>query len=69
MRLYYVKSLFWGSLLGIYYGEKRLPFPIQYLPKEGEVGDIKFDLSIINSIVKDLVKLHDSFSKWYLANH
>lgn len=63
MRFYYTRSLFWGSLIGIYYGEKRLPFPIQYLPKEGEVGDIKFDLSIVNSIVKDLLRISDSFSR------
>lgn len=48
MRFYYTRSLFWGCLLGIYYGEKKLPFPIQYIPKEQEVGNIKIDLSIVN---------------------
>jgi hypothetical protein len=61
-KLYYSKSLFFGICLGIYYGEKRLPFPIQYIPKENEVGNIKIDLSIINSIFKDLMKISDSFA-------
>jgi hypothetical protein len=33
MRLFYTKSLVWGSILGVYFGEKRLPWPIQYIPK------------------------------------
>jgi hypothetical protein len=61
-KLYYSKSLFFGIFLGIYYGEKRLPFPIQYIPKENEVGNIKIDLSIVNSIFKDLMKISDSFA-------
>lgn len=62
MRFYYSKSLFFGTLLGLYYGEKRLPFPIQYIPKDGEVGNIKIDLSIVNSIIYDLTKFSNSFS-------
>lgn len=61
-KLYYSRSLFFGILLGIYYGEKRLPFPIQYIPKDNEVGNIKIDLSIVNSIFKDLMKVSDSFA-------
>lgn len=63
MRFYYSKSLFFGSILGLYYGEKRLPFPIQYVPKNGEVGNIMFDLSIVNSIIYDLTKFSNSLSK------
>jgi hypothetical protein len=63
MRFYYSRSIFWGTLIGIYYGEKRLPYPIQYLPKEGEVGDIKIDLSIVNSIVKDLMRISNAHSR------
>ena len=55
--------MFWGSLIGIYYGEKRLPFPIQYIPKEGQVGNIKLDLSIVNSVVHDLMKVFNQHSK------
>jgi len=65
MRFYYSRSLFFGICLGIYYGEKRLPFPIQYIPKPDDViGNIMFDLSIINSIVYDISKLGKT--KWYL---
>jgi hypothetical protein len=63
MKFYYSKRLLWGSLIGIYYGEKRLPFPIQYQPKKDEVGNIKIDLSIINSVLHDLAKLANSFSQ------
>ena len=62
MRFYYGRSLLWGTLLGIYYGEKRLPFPVQYLPKEGQIGDIKLDLSIVNAVVGDLMKMANSFA-------
>lgn len=58
MRFYYSRSLLFGICLGIYYGEKRLPFPIQYLPKPDDVvGNIKIDLSIINTIVYDISKI------------
>lgn len=56
--LYYTRALIWGSLFGIYYGERRLPYPIQYIPKgKKEIGDIKIDLSIFNSIYNDVLKI------------
>jgi hypothetical protein len=57
MRFYYGKRLLFGTALGIYFGEKRLPFPIQYVPKQNEVGDVKIDLSFVNSLVKDFKKM------------
>ena len=64
MRFYYTKSLLWGGLLGIYYGEKRLPWPVQYVPKRNEqVGNIVFDLSVINSLIKDVAKVVSPPSK------
>jgi hypothetical protein len=62
-RLFYIRSIVWGGLLGIYYGEKKLPFPIQYIPKEKGVGDIKLDLSIVNAVATDISKLLPSPSK------
>ena len=65
MRFYYTKSLLWGGLLGIYYGEKRMPWPVQYTPKKNEqVGNIVFDLSVINSLIKDVVKIVSPPQKW-----
>lgn len=63
MGFYYSKRLLFGTALGIYFGEKRLPFPIQYLPKESQVGDIKFDLSFINSVLKDISKSFEKIGK------
>ena len=57
MKRFYLRALFFGSCLGIYFAEKRLPFPIQYIPKQNQVGDIKIDLSCINSIVDDCKKM------------
>lgn len=49
--------MLFGSIIGIYYGEKRLPFPIQYIAKENQVGDIKLDLSVVNAAVKDVKRM------------
>lgn len=57
MRFYYSSRLLLGSIIGIYYGEKRLPFPVQYIAKQNEVGDIKLDLSVVNAIVKDVKRM------------
>lgn len=63
MRFYYGRRILYGTLLGIYFGEKRLPFPIQYLPKPNEVGDIKIDLSFLNAIANDCRKLLPTSTK------
>jgi hypothetical protein len=57
MKFRYTKSLLFGTALGIYFAEKRLPFPIQYMPKANQVGDIKIDLSFVNSLVSDCKKI------------
>jgi hypothetical protein len=57
MRFYYARRILYGTILGIYFGEKRLPFPIQYMPKQKELGDIKLDLSFVNSILADCRKM------------
>lgn len=57
MGFYYTRSLFWGGLIGLYYGEKRLPFPLQYVPGQEGVGYLKLDLSVANALLKDAQKL------------
>jgi hypothetical protein len=51
-------SFFWGSftgmLLGFYFAEKNVPFPISYIrPSDGSFGAIELDLRIINTIISD----------------
>jgi len=36
MAFYYFKGILIGGLLGLYYGEKSLPFPVQYLANPNE---------------------------------
>lgn len=52
-----LKSVFFGMVLGLYYGEKSLPWPILYLHKPNRVGDIKIDFSVVNQLADDLAKL------------
>lgn len=63
MGFYYSKRLLFGTALGIYFGEKRLPFPLQYIGKENQIGDIKIDLSFINSVVNDISKTFEKIGK------
>ena len=51
-------SFFWGSLtgmlVGIYYSEKSLPFPLTYKKgPNGSAGAIELDLQILNTMVKE----------------
>ena len=59
MGFYYTKAILLGGMIGLFYGEKHLPFPIQYIPKKGQVGNIKIDLSIFNQIMDDLNSIFD----------
>jgi hypothetical protein len=63
MGFYYGKRLLMGTILGIYFGEKRLPFPLQYIAKENQVGDIKIDLSFVNSVLSDISKTFEKIGK------
>lgn len=52
-------SFFWGSMtgiiVGIYYSEKSLPFPLSYRKgPNGSVGAIELDLQILNTMVRDV---------------
>ena len=51
-------SFFWGSftgmMVGFYFAEKSVPFPISYRrPSDGSAGVIQLDLRIINTIISD----------------
>ena len=51
-------SFFWGSftgmMIGFYFAEKNVPFPISYRrPSDGSAGVIELDLRIINTIISD----------------
>lgn len=51
-------SFFWGSftgmIVGFYFAEKNVPFPISYRrPNDGSAGVIELDLRILNTIISD----------------
>jgi hypothetical protein len=43
-----------GSLVGFYFAEKDLPFPLKYNKRpEGGAGSLEFDLKVVDTIVHD----------------
>lgn len=46
---------FTGGLVGVYFGEKGLPFPLSYTGRpEGGIGYLKIDLQVANTIANDV---------------
>ncbi len=44
-----------GTIVGVYFGEKNIPFPIKYNPRStGGVGSLELDLQVANTIAQDL---------------
>ncbi|MCB0371300.1 MAG: hypothetical protein KDD45_18245 [Bdellovibrionales bacterium] len=44
-----------GSVVGFYFAEKNLPFPLRYNKRpEGKTGSLEFDLQVVDVIIRDL---------------
>lgn len=62
----FILSVVVGSLLGVYYGKNRLPFPIVYCPPTKRekaasdyviFGEIKIDFGLFNCLIKDIASM------------
>ena len=44
-----------GAVLGFYFAEKRVPFPLVYNPRtDGHTGYLTLDLQIVDAITRDM---------------
>lgn len=44
-----------GTILGVYFAEKNLPFPIHYNKKVDQAGSIELDLQVLSTLKEDIV--------------
>lgn len=52
-----ISGIITGTLLGVYFAEKNLPFPIQYNKKIDHAGSIELDLQVVTTIKNDIVNM------------
>jgi len=51
----FLGGCFTGLIVGIYFGEKDLPFPIRYNSRQnGALGSLELDLQVANQITNDI---------------
>jgi hypothetical protein len=51
----FLGGCFAGLVIGIYFGEKDLPFPVKYNARQnGSLGSLELDLQVANTLANDI---------------